>query len=115
MFLLLVFFLGVSTGLSASGMLSAVIDFTTAERAGLLMGVWGVAHNLGQAAGNLVSGSLVDIIRALQGNALTAYGLVFALEAVLLLAALWLLKDIKISEARILATRRQRDTRHVII
>jgi MFS transporter, BCD family, chlorophyll transporter len=109
MFLLLVFFLGVSTGLSASGMLSAVIDFTTAERAGLLMGVWGVAHNLGQAAGNLVSGSLVDIIRALQGNALTAYGLVFALEAVLLLAALWLLKDIKISEARILATRRQRE------
>jgi MFS transporter, BCD family, chlorophyll transporter len=109
MFLLLVFFLGVSTGLSASGMLSAVIDFTTAERAGLLMGVWGVAHNLGQAAGNLVSGSLVDIIRALQRNALTAYGLVFALEAVLLLAALWLLKDIKISEARILATRRQRE------
>jgi MFS transporter, BCD family, chlorophyll transporter len=108
-FLLLVFFLGVSTGLSASGMLSAVIDFTTAERAGLLMGVWGVAHNLGQAAGNLVSGSLVDIIRALQGDALTAYGLVFALEAVLLLAALWLLKDIKISEARILTTRRQRE------
>ncbi|MBW6465321.1 MAG: BCD family MFS transporter [Brevefilum sp.] len=108
-FLLLVFFLGVSTGLSASGMLSAVIDFTTAERAGLLMGVWGVAHNLGQAAGNLVSGTLVDIIRALQGDALTAYGLVFALEAVLLLAALWLLKDIKISEARILAALRQRE------
>jgi BCD family chlorophyll transporter-like MFS transporter len=108
-FLALVFFLGVSTGLSASGMLSAVIDFTTAERAGLLMGVWGVAHNLGQAAGNLVSGSLVDIIRVLQGNALTAYGLVFALEAVLLLAALWLLKDIKISEARILTTYSRRE------
>jgi MFS transporter, BCD family, chlorophyll transporter len=109
-FLVLVFFLGVSTGLSASGMLSAVIDFTTPERAGLLMGVWGVAHNLGQAAGNLVSGSLVDIIRALQGNALTAYGLVFALEAILLLAALWLLKDIKISQARILTTSHQRES-----
>jgi MFS transporter, BCD family, chlorophyll transporter len=100
-FLVLVFFLGVSTGLSASGMLSAVIDFTTAERAGLLMGVWGVAHNLGQAAGNLVSGGVVDLIRALQGDALTAYGVVFALEAVLLLAALWLLNGIKITEARI--------------
>ena len=108
-FLALVFFLGVSTGLSAAGMLSAVIDFTTPERAGLLMGVWGVAHNLGQAAGNLVSGSVVDMIRALQGYALTAYGLVFALEAALLLAALWLLKDIRISEARILTTPRRRE------
>ncbi len=100
-FLVLVFFLGVSTGLSASGMLSAVIDFTTAERAGLLMGVWGVAHNLGQATGNLISGATVDLVQALQGDALTAYGLVFALEAALLLGALWLLKDIKITEARI--------------
>jgi hypothetical protein len=73
------------------------------------MGVWGVAHNLGQAAGNLVSGSLVDIIRGLQGKALTAYGLVFALETLLLLAALWLLKDIKISEARILTTHRRQE------
>lgn len=98
-FLVLVFFLGVSTGLSASGMLSAVIDFTTPERAGLLMGVWGVAHNLGQAVGNLISGAVVDLVQILQGNALTAYGVVFALEAILLLAALWLLKSIKISEA----------------
>lgn len=100
-FLVLVFFLGVSTGLSASGMLSAVIDFTTAERAGLLMGVWGVAHNLGQAVGNMLSGATVDLVQALQGNALTAYGLVFALEAILLLGALRLLQDIKITEARV--------------
>jgi BCD family chlorophyll transporter-like MFS transporter len=100
-FLVLVFFLGVSTGLSASGMLSAVIDFTTAERAGLLMGVWGVAHNLGQAVGNMISGATVDLVQVLQGNALTAYGLVFALEAVLLLVALVVLKNINITEARV--------------
>jgi len=102
-FLGLVFFLGVSTGLSASGMLSAVIEFTTAERAGLLMGVWGMAHNLGQAVGNLLSGATVDLVQALQGDALTAYGLVFALEAALLLGALWILKDVKITEARVFA------------
>ena len=100
-FLVLVFFLGVSTGLSASGMLSAVIDFTTAERAGLLMGLWGVAHNVGQAVGNLIGGGVVDLVQALQGNALTAYGMVFALEAVLLVTALWLLNGIKITESRI--------------
>ena len=108
-FLVLVFFLGVSTGLAASGMLSAVIDFTTAERAGLLMGLWGVAHNVGQAVGNLVGGAVVDLVQALQGDALTAYGLVFALEAILLLAALLLLNSVKITESRIFTTRHHQE------
>ncbi len=108
-FLVLVFFLGVSTGLAASGMLSAVIDFTTAERAGLLMGLWGVAHNVGQAVGNLVGGVVVDLVQALQGDALTAYGLVFALEAILLLAALLLLNSVKITESRIFTSQHHQE------
>jgi BCD family chlorophyll transporter-like MFS transporter len=105
-FLVLVFLLGVSTGLSASGMLAAVIDFTTPERAGLLMGVWGVAHNLGQAIGGLVSGGVVDVVRLLNGDALTAYGAVFVLEAFLLIGALGLLSRIKITQARVMAESR---------
>ncbi len=105
-FLILVFTLGVTTGLSAAGMLTAVIEFTTPERAGLLMGVWGVSHNLGQASGNLISGAVVDVVRVLGGQPLTAYGMVFALEAVLLLAALWLLGQIRVSEARVVAESR---------
>jgi BCD family chlorophyll transporter-like MFS transporter len=108
-FLVLVFVLGVSTGLSASGMLSAVIDFTTAERAGLMMGVWGVAHNLGQAAGSLIGGVVVDLVQLLQGDALTAYGLVFALEAGLLLVALWLLNGVKITQAEIFLSKHQQE------
>jgi len=102
-FWVLVFLLGVSTGFSASGMLSAVIDFTTPARAGLLMGVWGVAHNLGQAIGGLVSGGIVDLVRALQGDVLLAYGVVFTFEAVLLLLALRLLNRVNIREARVLS------------
>ena len=109
LFLLLVFFLGVSTGLSAAGMLSAVIDFTTPERAGLLMGVWGMAHNLGQAVGNLLSGAVVDVVQVLQGDALTAYGVVFALEAALLMAAIWMLNTVKMTNARILTPSRYRE------
>ena len=103
LFLALVFLLGVSTGLSASGMLSAVIEFTTPARAGLLMGIWGVAHNLGQALGGLFSGALVDVVRGLGGGAITAYGWVFALEGVLLIVALGLLGQVKMTEARILS------------
>jgi len=102
-FLVLVFFLGMSTGLSASGMLSAVIEFTTSARAGLLMGVWGVAHNLGQALGSLLSGALVDLVRAFNGNAMMAYGIVFALEGFLLLLAMGVLSRVKMQESRLLA------------
>ncbi len=102
LFLGLVFFLGVSTGLSASGMLTAVIEFTTPTHAGLLMGVWGMAHNLGQAFGSMLSGAVVDIMRAVGSNALTAYGIVFAIEGALLIVALGLLERIKITQARIL-------------
>lgn len=102
LFLALVFLLGVCTGLSASGMLTAVIEFTTSARAGLLMGVWGVAHNLGQALGGLLSGALVDLVRSLDGNAMTAYGIVFALEGFLLLLAIGVLNRVKIKEARML-------------
>ena len=105
-FLGLVFFLGISTGLSAAGMMTAVIEFTTLARAGLLMGVWGVAHELGQAFGSLMSGIMVDLGRALTGgNALIAYGAVFALEAILLTLALGLLKRIDIARSLALQER----------
>ncbi len=102
LFLGLVFCLGLSTGLSASGMLTAVVEFTTPARAGLLMGVWGLAHNLGQAAGGLLSGAVVDLVRWLNGDALTAYGAVFTLEAALLIIALLTLSRVNIAQARAL-------------
>ncbi len=99
-FMGLVFFLGVSTGLSAAGMLTAVIEFTTLTRAGLLMGVWGLAHEFGQACGSLFSGIVVDLGRALSGgNNLAAYGVVFGLEALALMLAVLLLKRVDLSRS----------------
>ncbi|MCB2214376.1 BCD family MFS transporter [bacterium] len=100
LFWALVFLLGVSTGLSAAGTLTASIEFTTANRSGLLMGVWGVAHNLGQALGSLFSGGLVDLTRSLGGSAFTAYGLIFAIEALTLIVTLGMLRRIRVTEAR---------------
>ncbi len=88
----LVFVLGLGSGLSAAGLLTAVVEHTTAARAGTLMGVWGVAHECGEAIGSLLGGGIVDVVRLLSGgNAWMAYSTVFALEAVLLLVALVLL------------------------
>ena len=102
-FMILVFFLGVCTGLSASGMLTAVIEFTTAVRAGLLMGVWGVAYELGHAFGSLISGVIVDLGRALTGGNITlTYSFIFALEAILLVIALGIFKKIDITQSAVL-------------
>jgi BCD family chlorophyll transporter-like MFS transporter len=94
----LVFVLGVGTGLASAGLLSAIVHFATAVRAGLLMSVWGLTHNLGQAIGSVLSGSAVDILsRFSGGNALAAYGTVFAVEGLLLLAGLWLFGRVNVA------------------
>jgi BCD family chlorophyll transporter-like MFS transporter len=94
----LVFALGVGTGLASAGLLSAVVHFATAVRAGLLMSVWGLTHNLGQAMGSVLSGSAVDgITRLAGGDALAAYGAVFAVEGALLLAGWWLFERVNVA------------------
>jgi len=86
----MVFLMGLGTGLAGAGMLSAAISFTTRIRAGMLMGVWGVANLVGHAAGSLMGGTVVDLVRATTGNNLAAYGTVFALEVIMLIVALYL-------------------------
>jgi BCD family chlorophyll transporter-like MFS transporter len=94
----LVFALGVGTGLASAGLLSAVVHFATPVRGGLLMSVWGLTHNLGQAIGSVLSGSAVDgITRLAGGDALTAYGVVFAVEGALLLVGWWLFERVNVT------------------
>ena len=92
----LVLVLGLGTGLAFAGALAAVIDFTTAIRAGFLMGVWGAASELGEAVGNLFGGAIVDTLRAATGDPLLAYGTVFVIEGLMLVGALVLLSRIDV-------------------
>jgi BCD family chlorophyll transporter-like MFS transporter len=96
----LVFLMGLGTGLAGAGMLSTAISFTTRIRAGMLMGVWGVANMVGHGAGSIMGGTVVDIVRAVTGNNLMAYGMVFGLEVVMLLTALFLSTRVDVSTSR---------------
>ncbi|MBX3751062.1 MAG: BCD family MFS transporter [Opitutaceae bacterium] len=84
----LVLGLGFCAGLTGAGMLASVVQFTTPERAGLLMGVWGMANMVGHAVGSLMGGAIVDTMRLATGSALTAYTTLFAAEVALLIVAL---------------------------
>lgn len=96
----LVFVMGLGTGLAGAGMLSAIISFTTPIRAGMLMGVWGVANMVGHAVGNLTGGILVDSVRFVTGNALLAYSSLFAMEAAILIIALYLSTKLDMNTSR---------------
>ena len=89
LFRALVLVMGIGTGLAGAGLLTCAVNFTTAARAGILMAVWGVANQLGKALGSLMGGTVVDLVlRVTGGSTAAAYGTVFAVEALLLLAAL---------------------------
>ncbi len=81
--------MGLGTGLAGAGMLTGVINFTTKIRAGMLMGVWGMANMVGHALGSIIGGGVVDTVLRLTGqNAMLAYSAVFSIEVVLLIVAL---------------------------
>jgi BCD family chlorophyll transporter-like MFS transporter len=87
-FRMLVLVMGLSTGLAGAGMLSGVITFTTSIRAGLLMGVWGMANLLGKAIGGLMGGVVIDLMRLAFNDAFLAYAALFSIEVILLFTAL---------------------------
>ncbi len=96
LFITLVFLLGVGSGVTAAGTLTLMVDFTTPERAGLLMGAWTVAHQLAEAVGNMLGGVVLDGTYALSQSYVAAFGAVFALEVVAALTGLLLLRAIDV-------------------
>jgi len=99
-FIALVFFLGLASGLVAAGTLTMMVDFTTPEKAGLLMGAWTIAHQMAQVVGMLMGGVLVDGVLAASGSHLLAFSTVFSLEIGMAALALVLLPRISLSSLR---------------
>ncbi|MCP4419406.1 MAG: BCD family MFS transporter [Chloroflexi bacterium] len=98
---LAVVFLGLGTGLAAASLLVSMIEFTTEARAGLLIGVWGMAHQLGRALASLLGGLIVDGLLSLSnGNVMLAYGAAFVLEAVLVGVAFVLIARVDVAKAK---------------
>jgi BCD family chlorophyll transporter-like MFS transporter len=93
----LVFLLGVGSGISGAGALTMMVDFTTPEQAGLLMGAWTIAHQLAEVLGNLLGGVLVDVVFATSGSYLAAFSTVFGLEIAVALVGLALLPRINLT------------------
>lgn len=95
-----VFVLGLGAGLMTVANLSFMMDMVLPEAAGLYMGAWGVANFAGQALGAIVSGALRDIAFYLTQQPMVGYSLVFGLEIIGLLLAVFLFRSISVERFR---------------
>jgi BCD family chlorophyll transporter-like MFS transporter len=102
-----VFIFGISSGILTNGAISLMLDLTAAETAGTFIGAWGLSQALAQAIATVTGGALLDLGRWLFATPLLAYSLVFFLEALAMLLALWLLSRVNVREF-------QRDTQKTI-
>jgi BCD family chlorophyll transporter-like MFS transporter len=95
-----VLLLGLGTGLSTVANLSLMLDMTTARNVGLYIGAWGMANAFSRLAGGLLGGTVRDLATRLLGNLVLGYVAVFALETLLLLAAVLLFLRIDVAAFR---------------
>lgn len=84
--------LGVFSGMFAIASIGAMMQLAgqgREGREGTRMGVWGASQAIAQGLGGFAGAALVDALR-LSGSTANAFGIVFALEALLFVAAGWM-------------------------
>lgn len=90
---------GLASGVTTTGALSLMLDLTAAETAGTFIGAWGLAQALARATATVSGGAVLNLGKVMFGaTPLLAYGLVFALQAVGMLLAVWLLSRVNVKE-----------------
>ena len=91
--------LGLGTGLSTVSNLSLMLDMTTAQ-VGLYIGAWGMADALARLLGTVLSGAVRDIFAQISHDPLTGYIVVFVIQALMLVASLFMLNRIDVQSFR---------------
>jgi len=89
---------GLSAGVTTSGAISLMLDLTAAETAGTFIGAWGLAQAMARAIATVTGGAVLDLGRTLFTTPVLAYGLVFALQGVGMVLAVWFLNRVNVAE-----------------
>jgi MFS transporter, BCD family, chlorophyll transporter len=96
---LLVLF-GLSAGVATTGALSLMLDLTAAETAGTFVGAWSLAQAIARGTAVTGGGFVLEAGTKLFGANYPAYASVFALQVLVMLAAVWLLGRVNVKEFR---------------
>jgi BCD family chlorophyll transporter-like MFS transporter len=93
-----VFLFGLAAGLTTTGSISLMLDLTAAETAGTFIGAWGLAQAMSRAVATVTGGVVLDVGKALFTFPVLAYGLVFGLQAIIMLIAVVMLSRVNVTE-----------------
>lgn len=96
---------GLSAGIATTGALSLMLDLTAAETAGTFVGAWGLSQAMARGTATITGGAILDVGRTLFQVPVLAYGLVFGLQALGMLVAIWLLSRVNVQEFRTSASK----------
>ena len=88
--------LGTGTGLSTVANLSLMFDLTIPGMVGLYIGAWGFSNALSRLTGSILGGVVRDVVTQATGLALSGYLVVFGIEALMLLIAVFMLGRIDV-------------------
>ena len=94
------FFFGLSAGVITAGATSLMLDLTAAETAGTFIGAWGLSQAMARGLATVLGGTVLNIGKALFATPVLAYGLVFTLQAIGMLVAVWMLRRVNVQEFR---------------
>ena len=91
---------GFASGVTTTGAISLMLDLTAAETAGTFIGAWGLAQAMARAMATVLGGAVLDLGRLIFPNITLAYALVFSIQAVGMVTAVWLLHRVNVNEFR---------------
>lgn len=91
---------GLASGVTTTGAISMMLDLTAAETAGTFIGAWGLSQAMARAIATVAGGTLLTVGKQLTSNLVLAYSLVFALQAMGMILAVWFLSRVNVQEFR---------------
>jgi MFS transporter, BCD family, chlorophyll transporter len=99
---------GLFSGMVTTGALTLMLDLTLPETAGTFIGAWGLSQALAKGFATILGGAGLDIGKkiflangddlATSPGLVLAYGLVFTMQAGVMLVAIWLLGRVNVKE-----------------
>lgn len=93
-----IFLFGLAAGVTTNGGISLMLDLTAAATAGTFIGAWGLSQGFARGLATVVGGAVLDAGKYFSGNPVFAYGVVFACQSGLMLAAIALLGRVDVGE-----------------
>lgn len=91
---------GLASGITTNGAISLMLDLTAAETAGTFIGAWGLSQAMARAIAVVLGGGFLTLGKQLFTAPVLAYSVVFGIQAVGMLVAVFLLNRVDVKEFR---------------